>query len=108
MCGVSSEAEAAAKVPRGYALRGALPIRRLDAVLPRDTEVQVGRGREGHRPARLFGSQIFDNSTLKDGRGEQEGHRPTRRSRNERPLCKEGWGLGGAGSEGRGVEPGAT
>ncbi len=46
MCGVASEAEAAAKVPRGYALRGALPIRRLDAVLHRDTEVQVGgRGR---------------------------------------------------------------
>ncbi|PNH12353.1 hypothetical protein TSOC_000719, partial [Tetrabaena socialis] len=34
LCGVASEAEAAAKVRRGYALRGRLPIHRLDAVLP--------------------------------------------------------------------------
>ncbi|PNH12344.1 hypothetical protein TSOC_000755 [Tetrabaena socialis] len=33
MCGVASEAEAAAKVPPGYALRGRLPIHRLDSVL---------------------------------------------------------------------------
>ncbi len=43
-------------MPRGYALRGALPIRRLDGVLHRDTEVQVrrrGRVQVGRRGARL-------------------------------------------------------
>ncbi|PNH12343.1 hypothetical protein TSOC_000756, partial [Tetrabaena socialis] len=33
MCGVASEAEATAKVPPGYALRGRLPIHRLDSLL---------------------------------------------------------------------------
>ncbi len=40
MCGMNSTAEAAAKVPKGYALRGRMDVERLSDVVQRDVQVR--------------------------------------------------------------------
>ncbi|GLC36183.1 hypothetical protein PLESTB_001371200 [Pleodorina starrii] len=53
MCDATSQSDAAARVPRGYALRGRLRLRRMDSVLkqPRDGDIKVLKvDVEGYEP----------------------------------------------------------